>query len=57
MTEMGGGRGGFRIFPELREVLGYPHAKFQVSRSIPSYIDYNFCKNDRGGGEGGAYYP
>ena len=48
----GGGRGGFRIFPELGVVLGCHIPNFRsLGQSL--HID-NFCKNDGGGGGGGV---
>ena len=57
MTGKGGSGGGFRIFPELRKVLGCHMPNFRsLGQSL--HID-NFCKIDGGGGgRGGApYYP
>ena len=52
----GGVRGGFRIFPELRKVLGCHMPNFRsLGQSL--HIDI-FCKNQGVGGEWGApYYP
>ena len=50
MTGKGGSEGGFRIFPELRKVLGCYMPNFRsLGQSL--HID-NFCKND-GEGRGG----
>ena len=44
----GGSGGGFRIFPELRKVLGCHMPNFRsLDQSL--HID-NFCKNEGGGG-------
>ena len=52
MTGKGGSGGGFRIFPELRKVLGCHMPNFRsLGQSL--HID-NFCKIDGGGGGGGA---
>ena len=54
MTGKGGSGGGFRIFPELRKVLGCHMPNFRsLGQSL--HID-NFCKIDGGGG-GAPYYP
>ena len=52
MTGKGGSGGGFRIFPELRKVLGCHMPNFRsLGQSL--HID-NFCKiEDQGGGGGG----
>ena len=53
MTGKGGSGGGFRIFPELRKVLGCYMPNFRsLGQSL--HID-NFCKNQGVGG--GPYYP
>ena len=50
MTGKGGSGGGFRIFPELRKVLGCHMPNFRsLGQSL--HID-NFCKNEGGGGRG-----
>ena len=50
MTGKGGSGGGFRIFPELRKVLGCYMPNFRSLGQSP-HID-NFCKNE--GGRGGG---
>ena len=48
MTGKGGSGGGFRIFPELRKVLGCHMPNFRsLGQSL--HID-DFCKNEGGGG-------
>ena len=55
MTGKGGSGGGFRIFPELRKVLGCHMPNFRsLGQSL--HIDH-FCKNQWVGGRGGPYYP
>ena len=52
MTGKGGSGGGFRIFPELRKVLGCHMPNFRsLGQSL--HID-NFWKIDGGGGGGGG---
>ena len=55
MTGKGGSGGGFRIFPELRKVLGCHMPNFRsLGQSL--HID-NFCKIDGGGGGVGGGGP